>query len=139
MPKFTDKYTDRAYELVTVPDISISRDTTTIELGTIDDHEDKGPKIGTTATVDGEKIVEPAKEVTLIDVVAYSNLEVGKTYKLSGILMDKETGKPLEVDGEQITAEKEFTPEKTSGTEEMSFTFNASTLAGKAVVVFEDL
>ena len=130
---------NKGYELVTVPNITISRNNTVIELGTIDDHEDGKPKIGTTATVDGEKVSEPIKEVTIVDTVSYTNLEVGKTYKLSGVLMDKESGKPLEIDGKQVTAEKEFTPTKSSGTEELSYTFNASALAGKAVVVFEDL
>lgn len=110
-----------------------------IELGTIDDHEDGMPEIGTTATVDGEKTAEPVSEVTIVDTVRYSGLTVGKTYKLSGVLMEKETGKPLEVDGKQVTAEKEFTPRAESGTEELSYTFSASALAGKSVVVFEDL
>ncbi|WP_236757204.1 VaFE repeat-containing surface-anchored protein [Acutalibacter muris] len=130
---------NEGYELVTVPNITISRNTAVIELGTIDDHEGNTPKIGTTATVDGEKIAEPLSEVTLVDTVRYSGLTAGKTYKLSGVLMDKATGEPLTVDGKQVTAEKEFTPKNESGTEELSYTFNASALAGKAVVVFEDL
>lgn len=74
-----------------------------------------------------------------MDTVRYSGLTVGKTYKLSGVLMDKATGEPLMVDGKQVTAEKEFTPKSETGTEELSYTFNASALAGKAVVEFEDL
>ncbi|MEY8312818.1 VaFE repeat-containing surface-anchored protein [Oscillospiraceae bacterium 42-9] len=130
---------NKGYELVTVPNITISRDSTVIELGTIDDHEEENPEIGTTATVNDEKLAEPLSEVTIVDTVRYSGLTAGKTYKLSGVLMDKESGKPLEVDGKQVTAEKEFTPTKSSGTVELSYTFNASTLAGKSVVVFEDL
>ena len=130
---------NKGYALVTVPNIFISRDSTVIELGTIDDHEEGMPEIGTTATADGEKISEPLCEVTIVDTVRYSGLTVGKTYKLSGVLMDKATGEPLLVDGKQVTAEKEFTPKSESGTEELSYTFNASALAGKAVVVFEDL
>ncbi len=124
---------------MTVPNIFISRDNTVIELGTIDDKYEGKVEIGTTATVDGEKIAEPLSEVTILDTVRYSSLTVGKTYKLSGVLMDKATGEPLTVDGKQVTAEKEFTPKVESGTEELSYTFNASALAGKAVVVFEDL
>ncbi len=130
---------NKGYALVTVPNITISRNNTVIELGTIDDHEEENPEIQTTATADDEKTVEPLSEVTIVDTVRYSGLAAGKTYKLSGVLMDKESGKPLEVDGKQVTAEKEFTPTKSSGTEELSYTFNASALAGKAVVVFEDL
>jgi hypothetical protein len=130
---------NKGYALVTVPNIFISRDSTVIELGTIDDSKDGTPEIGTTATVDGEKNSEPLSEVTIVDTVRYSGLTVGKTYKLSGVLMDKESVKPLEVNGKQVTAEKEFTPKAESGTVELSFTFNASALAGKSVVVFEDL
>ncbi|WP_217957945.1 VaFE repeat-containing surface-anchored protein [Acutalibacter muris] len=130
---------NKGYALVTVPNIFISRDSTVIELGTIDDHEEGTPEIGTTATVDGEKTAEPLSEITLVDTVRYSGLMAGKTYKLSGVLMDKSTGEPLTVDGKQVTAEKEFTPKSESGTEELSYTFNASALAGKSVVVFEDL
>ncbi|WP_217959090.1 VaFE repeat-containing surface-anchored protein [Acutalibacter muris] len=130
---------NKGYALVTVPNIFISRDSTVIELGTIDDHEEGMPEIGTTATVDGEKTGEPVSEVTIVDTVRYSGLTVGKTYKLSGTLMDKATGEPLTVDGKQVTAEKEFTSKAESGTEELRYTFNASALAGKSVVVFEDL
>ncbi len=130
---------NKGYDLVTVPNIFISRDSTVIELGTIDDKYEGKPEIGTTATADGEKISEPLSEVTIVDTVRYSGLTVGKTYKLSGVLMDKETGEKLLVDGNEVTAEKEFTPKSESGTEELSYTFNASALAGKSVVVFEDL
>ena len=131
------------YELVKIPNITITRNNTTIYLGTIDDQFEGIPEIGTTATVDGEHTAEPAGEVTLVDTVTYKNLKVGQTYKLSGILMDKETGEPLLVgEGEeqaQVTAEVEFTPTSAQGTVELTYTFDASALAGKAVVVFEDL
>ncbi len=110
---------NKGYALVTVPNIFISQDSTVIELGTIDDHEEGMPEIGTTATVDGEKIAEPLSEVTIVDTVRYSGLTVGKIYKLSGVLMDKATGEPLTVDGKQVTAEKEFTPKTESGAEEV--------------------
>ena len=35
------------------------------------------------------------KEITIIDTVTYKNLHVGETYQVSGVLMDKSTGKPL--------------------------------------------
>ena len=134
---------NEGYELVKVPNITISRNNTTIYLGTIDDQFEGVPEIGTTATVDGKHVAEPAGEVTIVDEVAYKNLKVGQTYKLSGILMDKETGEPLLVgEGEeqaQVTAEVEFTPTSSEGTVELTYTLDASALAGKAVVVFETL
>lgn len=127
------------YELVKVPNITISRNNTVIELGTIDDQFEGVPEIGTTATVDGEHTAEPTGEVTIVDTVTYKNLKVGQTYKLSGVLMDKATGEPLLVGEQQVTAELEFTPDSPDGTVELTYTLDASALAGKAVVVFEDL
>ncbi len=134
---------NQGYELVKVPNITISRNNTTIYLGTIDDQFEGVPEIGTTATVDGEHTAEPTGEVTIVDTVTYQNLKVGQTYKLSGVLMDKSTGEPLLVgEGEeqsQVTAELEFTPTSSEGTVELTYTLDASALAGKVVVVFEDL
>ena len=130
---------NEGYELVKIPNITISRNDTVIELGTIDDQFEGIPEIGTTATVDGEHTAEPAGEVTITDTVSYKNLKVGQAYKLSGVLMDKSTCEPLLVDGQQVTAELEFTPDSADGTVELTYTFDASALAGKAVVVFEDL
>lgn len=130
---------NQGYELVKVPNITISRNNTTIYLGTIDDQFEGVPEIGTTATVDGEHTAEPAGEVTLIDTISYKNLKVGETYKISGVLMDKETGEPLLVGEQQVTAELEFTPISSEGSVELAYTFDGSALAGKSVVVFEDL
>ena len=130
---------NQGYELVKVPNITISRNNTTIYLGTIDDQFEGIPEIGTTATVDGEHTAEPAREVTLIDTISYKNLKVGETYKISGVLMDKETGEPLLVGEQQVTAELEFTPTSSEGSVELTYTFDGSALAGKSVVVFEDL
>ena len=130
---------NQGYELVKVPNITISRNNTTIYLGTIDDQFEGIPEIDTTATVDGEHTAEPAGEVTLIDTISYKNLKVGETYKISGVLMDKETGEPLLVNEQQVTAELEFTPTNSEGTVELNYTFDGSALAGKSVVVFEDL
>ncbi len=130
---------NQGYELVKVPNITISRNNTTIYLGTIDDQFEGVPEIGTTATVDGEHVAEPAEEITLVDTVTYKNLKVGKTYKISGVLMDKSTGEPLLVNEQPVTAELEFTPTSSEGSVELTYTFDGPALAGKSVVVFEDL
>ena len=71
--------------------------------------------------------------------MTYSNLTPGKTYTVKGVLMDKSTGKKLLVDGKEVTAETEFTPDKAEGSVDLPFTFDASGLAGKSVVAFETL
>ena len=92
------------------------------------------PSIGTTLTDDkGAKEVEPV-QVTLVDKVAYTNLTVGKEYTVTGRLMDKETGKELEP---AVTGSAKFTPTEPSGTVDVTFTLDASKLAGKKVVAFE--
>lgn len=99
----------------------------------------EGPKIGTTATADGQHTAEPTGKITIVDVVEYSGLTPGEAYTISGILMDKGSGKPLLVDGAEVTAETEFTPDQPSGTVELTYTLDASTLAGATIVVFETL
>ena len=53
--------------------------------------------------------------------------------------MDKGTGQALLVDGAEVTAETEFVAEESSGTVELTYTLDASTLAGTTIVVFETL
>ena len=56
-----------------------------------------------------------------------------------GVLMDKSTGEPLLVNGQQVTAETKFVPETEDGSVEVVFTFDATGLEGKELVVFETL
>lgn len=110
------------------------------------DLNDKGqtveiPKIGTTATdkADGDHIVDASKDVTIVDDVKYEKLIPGTEYTLEGTLMDKATKKPIEVNGQPVTATKTFTPKETSGSVKLEFTFDASSLGGHEVVAFESL
>ena len=109
------------------------------EAQTIEITEPDEPTLGTTATVDGQHTADPTGEITIVDVVEYTGLIPGKTYAVSGILMNKGTGEPLLIDGAEVTAEVEFTPEETIGTVELTYTLDASTLAGTTIVVFETL
>lgn len=97
------------------------------------------PEIGTSAkdAEDGDQEAVADEKVTIIDTVNYHNLQTGKTYKITGSLMDKTTGKALVIDGETITSETEFVAEKQEGIEEVTFVFNAKGLAKKEVVVYE--
>ena len=109
------------------------------EAQTVEITEPEKPTLGTTATVDGSHIADPTGEITIVDVVEYTGLIPGETYTISGILMDKSTGEPLLIDGSEVTAEVEFTPEAADGTVELTYTLDASTLAGATIVVFETL
>lgn len=96
-------------------------------------------EIGTKATVEGEKEVDPLDKVTLTDTVSYTGLVPGKEYKVTGVLMDKETGEKLLVNGKEITAETTFIAETKNDSIDVTFIFDATGLHGKEIVVFEDL
>ncbi|PFS57539.1 TQXA domain-containing protein [Bacillus cereus] len=99
------------------------------------------PSIKTTATnkADGSKELDASKTVTIQDKVEYKDLIVGKEYVVKGKLMDKATNKPLLVDGKEVRVESKFTVKEKNGSITLDFTFNASALQGKEVVVFEEL
>ena len=108
------------------------------EIASVSFHN-KPIEIGTKATVEGEKEVDPLDKVTLTDTVSYTGLVPGKEYRATGVLMDKETGEKLLVDGKEITAETVFVPETKNGSVDVTFVFDATGLHGKEIVVFEDL
>ena len=87
----------------------------------------------------GSQEAQANVNTTIVDTVTYEGLIPGQSYTLKGVLMDKSTGEPLLINNKQITAEKIFIPEKSSGTVEMEFTFDATFAAGKEIVVFERL
>lgn len=99
------------------------------------------PEIHTTAKDQTTKInhTEANKTANIVDTVSYTNLLPGREYTVSGTLMDKETGKAVLADGKEITASTTFTPEKSEGSVDVIFTFDASVVAPKTVVAFETL
>ena len=100
------------------------------------------PEIHTTATDKASQTHTGTvdEQTTITDKVDYSNLTIGEKYKLSGVLMNQETGKKLlDKHGKEITSAKEFTAESKNGSIDIEFTFDSSLLTGKSVVVFEDL
>lgn len=87
----------------------------------------------------GSGVTGARENITLIDTVSYTNLEAGKTYTLTGILMDQESEAPALIDGRTVTASTTFIPQNSSGSAEVVFNFDGSSLGGKAIVVFETL
>ena len=117
------------------------------ELATHADIEDEGqtvtvkiPKIGTKASIDDKKEFTANGDITIDDVVSYKNLTVGKEYTISGVLMDKATGKAFLVDDKEVCSEVTFTPETADGEVTVSFTFDGSAIIKDTeIVVFETL
>ena len=117
--------------------------------------ENAAPSIGTTAQdLDtGMHMSNAAGQVTIIDKVAYENLGPGHTYLMSGVLIcapEDESGSDADENGDkveilkdaagrEITAERLFIPEESSGTVDMEFTFDASLLDGRKTVAYEEL
>ena len=112
-----------------------------------EDINDEGQTIyipsGSTSATDAKTkghITLAEKEASITDVLTYKNLEAGAKYTVKGTLMDKESGKAVTgEDGKEIVVSKEFTAEQSEGVVEIPFSFDASLLGGKTIVVYEDV
>lgn len=127
--------------------ITISRDKTNLDLGTVDDNP--GPSIRTElATLNGGHASAQGAGVTLIDEVAYDGLTPGKTYTIKGTLhaMQEDSngnktdaGAIRDADGNEVTAETPFKASAPEGAANVEFTFDAVGIDASAVVAFETL
>ena len=99
------------------------------------------PEIRTTLTDDcGAKEVDGTATVSLVDEVRYQGLTAGKTYELTGTLMDKATGEPVvDANGQPITAASTFVADSEQGVAWVTFVFDGCLCKGKTVVAFESL
>ena len=99
------------------------------------------PEIGTTAknAETGGKDVLSTNNEQVIDTVRYNGLISGNQYTVVGTIYDKDTGKPVQINGENVVGTSTFTATQANGTIDVPFNFNASGLRGKRLVVFEDL
>jgi len=100
------------------------------------------PKVGTTASdaADGDKVLDADEGQTVVDTVAYENLEPGKEYELEGRLMWADTGEAVTgADGKPVAATVALVPEEASGTAEVALPLDGTGMTGRALVVFETL
>ena len=86
-----------------------------------------------------DHVAAPKAEVVLIDYITYTDLYPGKTYYLKGILIDRATGNPVQIDGSPIVGIQEFVADGTEGTVNLRFLMNAQMLANKTLVAYVDL
>ena len=98
-------------------------------------------KIGTTAIdkEDEDKIIVTDENITIKDTVSYENVIPGRKYAVEGILMDTENNTQFVIDGKPVTGRTAFTPEKSTGSVDVEFTFNAAGLEDMNITVFEKL
>ena len=131
--------TSNGHEICSHADISDEGQTVTIVR----------PEIGTTAydSADGDKNVVSEDDAAVKDTIAYKNLSAGKAYKVTGTLYKKVTDdegnvteEKFQVNGQDVTAEAEFTAEAPEGTVEVTFNFDATGLDDNTeLVAFERL
>ncbi len=98
------------------------------------------PSLSTTATsADGElKEVTASSSTELIDTVEYINLEVGREYRIEGVIMDRTTGLVYRGNVSAASSEVYFTPTESNGSANVRFSINTIGFSGD-LVVFEEL
>ena len=119
-------------------DFSVYADMQTITLGNIENHQK--PSILTELRGEGDEQYIPAEDgVILTDTVYMENFQsyVGQEITIHGVLIDKQTGTPVEAAGKAVEAETKKILKSTSTSVKQKFTFDASALAGKTVVCYE--
>ena len=122
--------------------IDISGERKTANTFEVSDTPDS-PGIGTKAVnkETGTQLAAAGSDVTISDTVTYRNLVIGKEYVLKGRAVDQKTGKPVtDADGNEVAAEKKFTPSGLSGETSMDFRFRTdSSFSGRRIVFFESV
>ena len=132
---------NKGMTLIPAFDVVVSRNKVVVDLGTLTDEYEPEITIHTTATdkVTGEKSIVAGKNVTIVDTVTLDGLTKGTKYQLKGWQMVKSENAQLLIDGKPVESDYTFTAKDSSMEVEIAFTFNASELAGKELVTFEEL
>lgn len=100
------------------------------------------PKIQTSAMVEdnGSHMAPEGEEVTVVDrVYLEGGLVEGRRYEITGVMMDKDTGKALILNGKEVSASISFVFEEGMEWVELAFSLNTEDLDGKVLVAFETL
>ena len=132
---------NKGMTLIPAFDVVVSRNKVVVDLGTLTDEYEPEITIHTTATdkVTGEKSIVAGKNVTIVDTVTLDGLTKGTKYQLKGWQMVKSENAQLLIDGKPVESDYTFTAKDSSMEVQIAFTFNASELAGKDLVTFEEL
>lgn len=136
---------NEGYDLIPPFEVTIYRDRQVIDLGTLVDESPKVPepiKIRTNAVNQetGEKTIDPKEGQIIEDTVSLEGLTVGVEYKLVGWQMiAQDRAELLDSEGKRVEHTVTFTAEEEAMELAMPFTIDASELAGKDLVAFEEL
>lgn len=107
--------------LVRMAHIALTRDSITMDLGTIDDKESQLPSITTVAydAADRDKLLSAGERAAVKDEVELADLVEGRTYTLYGTVIDARTGLPALADpGADGSEPKENAANATEGNDE---------------------
>ena len=89
---------------------------------------------------DNSKVVTYGKDVTISDMVSYKNLIIGNKYKITGILLEKDSGKQLlNSKGKPYKTTVEFTADKKDGVVKVVFSHVDTTMLKGPIVAGEKL
>lgn len=116
-------------------EFKISEDGTVLDLGTVTDKSIDIRTIAYDANTGNNTGV--VGKTSLIDEISYTNLTVGTEYTVAGEILDKSTGEKLKIEG--ASAEKTFTADSGDGSIKMLYNIDSKELAGKEIVIFENL
>ncbi len=132
---------NKGLTLIPAFDVVVSRNKVVIDLGTLTDEYEPELSIHTTAAdkATGEKSIIAGKNVTVVDTVSFDGLKKGTKYQLKGWEMVKSENAELLIDGKPVENDLTFTAKDSKMEVQIDFTFNASELAGKELVTFEEL
>ena len=106
------------------------------------------PAIHTTATdqagMHEHQLTDADSQMAITDTISYEGLTPGTEYVATGTLHlvnpdGTDAGALKDADGNEVTSTATFTPDAADGTVDVQFAFDASQLAGRTVVAFEDV
>ncbi len=106
--------------LVKQTGIAVTRDSVTVDLGTIDDPE-AGISTVAADAADGDHVVAAGSQAKVVDRVYYTGLIPNRAYTVEGTMQLTESGDAFELGGAPVKASATFTPTSSSGVVEVVF------------------
>ncbi len=99
------------------------------------------PELHTAAhdTITGTNTGSPVESACIIDTIRYTNLIPGESYTIKGVVMDQAAETEAVINDNKIISDISFIPENPDGTIEIPFYLDATSLAGKDIVLYETL
>lgn len=132
---------NEGYELLTIDDIAVRRDSVCVNLGTIDDPLKQTQYITSVAydATDLDKTFPKGERVRLVDSVNFTNLIPGEDYTLITRLVYRDGGGPVLNDGAPVERERSFTASGANGKTGIEVEVDTTSLESEGVVFFETL